>query len=42
MPTNSDSPDDHFDATIQQGRAAVRLIESIDVLLLDVPEPEAS
>lgn len=42
MPTHSDLPDDHFDATIQQGRAAVRLIEAIDVLLSDVAEPEAS
>lgn len=42
MPTNSDSPDDQFDATIQQGRAAVRLIEAINVLLRDAAEPEAS
>ena len=42
MPTNPDSTDDHFDAPIQQGRAAVRLIEAIDVLLLDAAEPEAS
>ncbi len=42
MPTHSDSPDDHFDATIQQGRAVVRLIEAIDVLLLVAAEPAAS
>ena len=42
MPTHSDSPDDRFDATIQQGRAVVRLIEAIDVLLLVAAEPEAS
>jgi spermidine synthase len=42
MPTNSDSPDDRLKTKIQQGRAVVRLIEAIDVLLLDVAEPEAS
>ena len=42
MPTHSDSPDDQFDATIQQGRAAVRLIEAIDVLLSVAAELEAS
>ena len=42
MALNSVSPDDQYTATIQQGRAVVRLIEAIDVLLLVAAEPEAS
>ena len=42
MALNSVSPDDQYTATIQQGRAVVRLIEAIGVLLLVAAEPEAS
>ena len=41
MALNSVSPDDQYTATIQQGRAVVRLIEAIGVLLLVAAEPEA-
>ncbi len=39
---NSDPNDDKYEAAILQGRAAVRLIEAIDVLLLVAVEPQAS
>ena len=42
MALNSVSPDEQYAATIQQGRAVVRLIEAIGVLLLAAAELEAS
>jgi hypothetical protein len=42
MPTSSSSPDDPYAAAIQQGRAAVRLIEAIEVLATTANEQEVN